>query len=336
MGQTYYPRPAQRLRQWAAVVAAGAVLLGSGAALAQDAANYPNKPIRIIVPYPAGGATDIVGRLIGNKLTADWHQPTVVDNKAGAGGTIGNAEAAKAPADGYTVLVGITAIIQAPGMYQNLRYDVFKDFTPISEIARSGDLFVVTPDVPANSLKEFVALAKANPEKYAYGSYGNGTSSHIHGEMFNDQAGLKLQHVPYKGAAPMLNDLLGGQLKTAFLDIATARAHLGSGKFKVLATTGAQRLKATPDVPTFTELGYKDFEPFGWFGVFVPAATPKPVVDKLAAEVVKIVQMPDVRQRLEELSLMPVGSTPAQFAATMRADSPKWLKAIKDADIKLE
>lgn len=336
MNRTSCPHPAQWLRQLAAVFAAGAVLLGSGAVQAQDAASYPNKPIRIIVPYPAGGATDIIGRLIGAKLTADWKQPTIIENKAGAGGTLGNAEAAKAAPDGYTVLVGITAIIQAPGMYKNLRYDVFKDFTPVSEIARSGDLFVVAADVPANTLKEFVALAKANPDKYAYGSYGNGTSSHIHGEMFNDQAGMKLQHVPYKGAAPMLNDLLGGQLNTAFLDIATGRAHLSSGKFKVLATTGAQRLKATPDVPTFTELGYKDFEPFGWFGVFVPAATPKPVVDKLATEVIKVVNMPDVRQRLEELSLMPVGSTPAEFAAAMRADSPKWLKAIKDADIRLD
>jgi tripartite-type tricarboxylate transporter receptor subunit TctC len=314
-----------------------AALLSTGAAHAQSsgAQSYPNKSVRIIVPYPAGGATDALGRMIGQKLEAAG-QTVVVENRVGASGIIGNEIVAKAPADGHTILIGITTLIQAPYLYQKLPYDAFQAFAPVSQIALSADLFIVPTIVPANSLKEFVQLVKSNPKKYNFGSYGNATSSHIHGEMLNKQAGLDLTHVAYKGAAPLVTDLLGGQLTSGFVDVGSVRQHLKSGKLKVLAVSGAQRFKIFPDIPTFTELGYEAFEPYGWFGVLVPAATPKDIVKKLSAEVARIVRLPEASARIEDLGLQIVGNTPEEFAASMKADAPVWAKVIKDANIRID
>jgi len=321
---------------WAFALAA---LLSSAAAMAQapaGAQSYPNRALKFVVPYPAGGSTDIIGRMLAARLSEAWGQPVVVENRTGASGIIGNDFVGKSPADGYTVLIGITAMIQSAYTHAKLPYDPFKDFAPVTEIARSADLFVVAKSVPANNLKEFIALAKADPKAYSYGSYGNATSSHIHGEMFNMQAGLELAHVPYKGAAPMINDLYGGQINTAFVDVGSARSHLASGRFKVLALTGTERFKFLPDVPTFGEAGYPGFEPRGWFGVFLPASSPGDIVKKLSAEIGRIIRAPEVATRLNDMGLIAVGGTPEEFAAMIKADAPEWGKVIKGARIKIE
>jgi tripartite-type tricarboxylate transporter receptor subunit TctC len=256
-----------------------------------------------------------------------------VENKPGAAGTIGNNLVAKAPADGYTVLVGITALIQQPPMMENLPYDPLKDFAPVTMIARSPSMLAVPLDSPAKTLKDFVALVKANPGKYNFGSYGAGTSSHIQGALFNQQAGVDLVHVPFQGAAPLVTNLIGGQLSAAFVDSASARPHLA--RMRVLAVTGTQRLPALPDVPTFAELGYKSFEPYGWFGMLVPAATPAPIVQKLSDEVNRILKLPDIVARIEALGLWTAGNKPAEFAKTMRDDGAIYARIVKDANIRI-
>jgi tripartite-type tricarboxylate transporter receptor subunit TctC len=315
-----------------------AILAVSGPAQAQTAGaqRYPNRPIKMVVPYAPGGSTDVVARLVGSKLAEAWGQPVVVENRTGAGGMIGNAAVAKSPGDGYTILVTIAGLIQAPAMYSKINYDAFQDLVPISQLSLSADLLIVPASIPASTLKEFVALVKANPKKYSFGSYGNATSAHIHGEMLNMQAGLDLEHIAYKGAAPMMTDLLAGQIASGFADIGTARAHLKSGKFKVLAVTGANRLKMLPDVPTFTELGYKAYEPYGWIGAFVPAGTPNYIVTKLSGEMGRIMRLPDIAGRIEDLGQPIVGSTSEEFSASIKKDAPIWAKVIKDANIKIE
>jgi len=297
---------------------------------------YPSKPIRFVVSYTPGGTTDVMARLIGRHLHESWDQAVFVDNRPGAGGIIGNDLVAKAAPDGYTVLIGITALIQAPALNTTLPYDVFKDLVPVAQIASSADLFVVNPLMPVNTLGEFVTHAKAHAKTYNFGSTGNGTSSHVHGEMLNVQAGLDLAHVPYKGAAAQVNDMLGGQLSTAFIDIGAAQPHLASGKFKILGITGARRSALLPDVPTFTELGYKAYEPYGWFGVFVPSGTPKDIVNKLSAEIVRIVNLPEVSMRIDRLGLRIDGAEAAEFAKVLKTDALLWTKAIKEARVKAD
>lgn len=306
------------------------------AASAQPASAYPAKAVRIVVPYPAGGGTDTIARIVAGKLNEAWGQPMVVENRAGAAGVIGNDAVAKAAPDGYTLLVGITTLVQAPHLGQKLPYDVFKDFTPISALALSADLFVVPASSPVNSMKEFVEQARARQGKVTCGSYGQGTSSHVHCEMLSSQAKLGLVHVPFKGGAPLLTDLIGGQLDSGFVDVTSARAHVKSGKLKILAITGERRFKALPNVPTFTELGYKDFEPYGWFGALAPAGVPADIVAKLGTEIAKIIHLPEVQSRLEDMGLQAVGSTPAEFAATIRRDHPVWGKVIRDANIRID
>lgn len=313
------------------------VLTGAPATVtAQDAKNYPDRMIKVVVPYPAGGATDTLGRMVATRLEGAWKQSVIVDNRPGASGNIGSDQVAKSAPDGYTVLVGITAMIQAPYLYAKMPFDPFKAFQPVALLARSADLFVVPASTPASTLKEFLALVKANPGKYNYGSYGNATSSHIHGEMLKAQSGADLMHVPYKGAAPLVADLLGGQVTSAFVDVASIRGHLGSGKVKVLAVTGAQRFRILPDVPTMTELGYKSFEPYGWFGVFVPAATPKEVVARLSDEVARMVHSPEGTAKIESLGLQAGGEKAEEFARIMKTDSEVWGKVIRESKITLE
>ena len=322
-------------RTWlaqAGTLAGAAMLGGVGQALAQP--SYPSKPIRLVVPYPAGGGTDTVGRMIGQRLAEAWGQPVVVDNKPGASGMLGNDTVAKAAPDGYTVLLAITALIQSPSLYKRMPYDVNKDFTPVSLIAKSSDLFVVPNRVPASTLREFIALAKAG--KLSYGSYGNGTSSHLHGELLRQQTGVELTHIPYKGAAPLLNDLLGGQVDSAFVDVTSAYPYLTSGKLKILGITGTLRYKAIPNVPTFAEQGLPGFEPSGWFALFLPANAPKDVTSRMAAEVARIVKLPEISQKLAGMGLQPVGSAPQELAAVVSGDMPKWAKIVQDAHIQLD
>jgi tripartite-type tricarboxylate transporter receptor subunit TctC len=315
---------------------ASTLMLSLLGAQAQEAKNYPDKTIKVVVPYPAGGATDTLGRMVANRLDGAWKQTTIVENKPGASGNIGSDQVAKSAPDGYTVLVGITAMIQAPFLYSKMPFDPFRAFQPVGLLARSADLFVVPSSTPVNTLKEFLALVKTNPARYNYGSYGNATSSHIHGEMLKAQSGVDLMHVPYKGAAPLVTDLLGGQVTSAFVDIASIRGHLNSGKVKVLAVTGAQRFKILPDVPTMTELGYKAFEPYGWFGVFVPAGTPQEIVNKLSDEVAAMVRSPEGSARIEGLGLQAGGEKAEEFARIMKTDSEIWGKVIKESSIRID
>jgi tripartite-type tricarboxylate transporter receptor subunit TctC len=291
--------------------------------------------IKVVVPYPAGGATDTLGRMVAGRLEG-WKQAAIVENRPGASGNIGSEMVAKSAPDGHTILIGITAMIQAPFLYAKMPFDPVKSFEPVVLLARSADLFVVPAATPAGNLKEFLALVKANPGKYNYGSYGNATSSHIHGEMLKVQTGADLVHVPYKGAAPLVSDLLGGQVASGFVDVASVRGHLNSGKLKVLAVTGAQRFTILPEVPTMTELGYKAFEPYGWFGVFVPAGTPKEIVAKLADEIASLVRSPEGSARIEGLGLQPGGEKADDFARIMKNDADTWDKVIREAHIRIE
>jgi tripartite-type tricarboxylate transporter receptor subunit TctC len=313
-----------------AALAAAACALATGPALAQ--ATFPSQPVKIIVPYPAGGATDILARMVGQKLQEAWGGSVVVENKPGAGGTIGNNAVAKAAPDGHTVLMAITAIIQQPTL-MTLPYDPIKDFAPITQIAKSPSMFVVPLNSPAATLKDFVAQVKANPGKYNFGTYGAGTSSHIQGSLLNLQAGLDMVHVPFQGAAPLVTNMVGGQLTSAFIDSASARAHLKN--FKPLAVTGTARMAALPDVPTFVELGYKDFDPYGWFGMFLPANTAAPIVKKYNDEINRILRLPDVVAKIEGLGLGVGGGKSEDFAQLVKADAGVYARIIKDANIKI-
>ncbi|KQP13585.1 tripartite tricarboxylate transporter substrate binding protein [Pseudorhodoferax sp. Leaf267] len=303
-------------------------------ALAQQ--DFPSRPLRIVVPYAPGGGTDTIGRLMATKLGESLKATVFVENKPGAGGVIGNDMVAKAVPDGTTILMGITVMVQHPAMMPKLPYDLLKDFYPLAVAARSADLLLVHRDVPANTLEEFVKLAKANPRDYALGSYGNGTSGHVHAAMLSSQAGLDLAIAHYKGAGPLMADLLGGQVKVAFLDATTAAAQMGGGRVKVLGVTGARRSPLAPNAPTFTELGYKSFEPYGWFALFTQAATPAPIAKKLSDELNAILAQPEVRKRLEELGLLPGGEPQAEFAQEMRRDLAIWGRVIKEANIRVD
>lgn len=306
-------------------------LLGLTCAQAQTPA-FPSQQIKLIVPYPAGGATDILARMMGQKFSEAWNVPVVVENKPGAGGTIGNNLVARANPDGYTVLVAITAIIQQPPL-MNLPYDPLKDFAPITQIAQSPSMFVVPLNSPYQTLKDYIAAVKAQPATFNYGTYGAGTSSHIQGSLLNLQAGLDQVMVPFQGSAPLMNNLLGGQLKSAFVDSASARAHIKS--FRALAVTGTQRLPLLPDVPTFKELGFHSFDPYGWFGLMLPAATPAHIVQKFSDEAMKILRMPDVVAKVEGLGLWVGGGKPDEFAQILRNDAAIYAKIIREANIKL-
>ncbi|MDP2000672.1 MAG: tripartite tricarboxylate transporter substrate binding protein [Rhodoferax sp.] len=318
-------------RRTVLTAAALAATLAAGPALAQ--ASFPgSQPIKLIVPYPAGGATDILARMMAQKLGEAWSANILVENKPGAGGTIGNNFVAKAAPDGNTVLLAITAIIQQPSL-MTLPYDPLKDFAPITQVAKSPSMFAVPLNSPASNLKDFVAQVKASPGKFNFGSYGAGTSSHIQGSLLNMQAGLDMVHVPFQGAAPLVTNMIGGQLTSAFIDSASARAHLKS--LKPLAVTGTQRMPALPDVPTFKELGYHSFDPIGWFAMFLPASTPAAIVSKYNEEANRILRQPDVIAKIEGLGLWVGGGKPEELAQIVKDDAAVYARIIKDADIKL-
>jgi tripartite-type tricarboxylate transporter receptor subunit TctC len=305
-------------------------LLGAAGAQAQTA--YPSQPIKFIVPYPAGGTTDVLARMVAQKMQESWQQTVVVENKPGAGGTIGNNLVAKAPADGYTVLFGIVALVQQMTLMK-LPYDPLKDFAPISRVAVTPAVFAASASLPVNNLAELIKLVKANPGKYSFGTYGPGTSAHLQGELLNLQTGMDLLHIPYQGAAPLVTAMLGGQLSTSFMDAGSSRQHIP--KFKVLGVTGSERLSWLPNVPTFKEQGLNSFEPMGWLGLLLPAATPKPVVDKFSAETQRILKLPDVREKIEAMGLIPGGETSDSFAKVMKSDADIYARIIRDAKITL-
>ena len=320
------------LTQWLPLIALAAACGVSGAQ-AQD--HYPSKPIRVIVPYPAGGGTDTIARLIGVQLSQRWGQPVVVENKPGASGILGNDIVAKAPGDGYTVLMGITAVVQIPALYKKVPYKL-SDLAPVSQVAKSADLLMVPRSSGVTTLQQFVDKAKAAPGTLNFGSYGNATSSHMNGERFKQQAGIDLTHIPYQGSGPEMAALLGGQLTLAFVDATAAYPHIKSDKLNILAVTGSQRFPSLPNVPTMTESGYPGLEANGWFGVFLPASTPKPIVDKLGAEVGSIVKSPELHKRLTDMGLIAVGSQPDEFKAQVEKDAIHWKTVAEAAKISMD
>ena len=319
-------------RRMALATLSSLAVMGAGSALAQAQTAYPSQPIKFIVPYPAGGATDVLARMVAQKMQDSWQQTVVVENKPGAGGTIGNNLVAKAPADGHTVLFGIVALVQQISLMK-LPYDPIKDFAPISRVAISPSVLAASPTLPINNLAEFTSLVKANPGKHSIGSYGPGTSAHLQGALLNLQSGLDLMHVPYQGGAPLVTAMVGGQLSSAFMDAGSSKQHLP--KFKLLGVTGTERLSWLPNVPTLKEQGLNSYEPMGWFGLFLPGATPKPVVDKFSAETQRILKLPDVREKIEAMGLIPGGETSDSFGKVMKSDADIYARIIRDAKITL-
>ena len=299
---------------------------------------YPAKPIRLIVPYPPGGGTDFFARLVGAKMSEHIGQPIVVENRPGAATIIGAEAAARAAPDGYTVLLAdSTTLAVNPSLYRKLPYDPQKDFLPISMTARFAMLLVVNPSLTkAASVKEFIAEAKRDPGKINFASVGAGTTHHLAMELFEQQSGISLNHIPYKGAAPAVQDLVGGQVPVMFLDLAAGAPQIRAGKIKALAVASARRISALPDVPTVAESGVPGFEAWAWQGLVVPAGTPQEVMTRLRVEYSKAVGDPALRQKLIDAGVEPLTSTPEELAAYIRSETAKWAKVVKEANIKVE
>jgi tripartite-type tricarboxylate transporter receptor subunit TctC len=317
-----------------AAVAAAFLVLATGSAVAQS---WPAKPIRIVVPFPAGGSTDIVGRLLADKLSQSLGQAVVVDNRAGAGGTSGSDVAAKSAPDGYTFLLGTSSTHAiAPALYPKLAYDPVKDFAPVSLVGTATILMVVHPSVPAKSVAEFVALAKAKPGSIMFGSTGNGSVSHLTAEYFKSLAGIDMQHVPYKGDTPMTLDLVAGRVQVAFGTAVAFLPQVQGGKLNALAVTDARPSPVAPQLPTVAASGLPGFEVLQWFGLLAPAGTPREIVARVNADVGKALQQPDVQEKLRGLGMQIVGGPPEQFGGFMRAEAVKWGKIVKDSGAKVD
>jgi len=298
------------------------------------AQSFPSKSVRLIVPFPPGGPADVLGRLYAEKLSAAWSQPVVVENRAGAAGNIGSDMTAKASPDGYTLLLIASSHVINSALYDKLPYDPIKDFTPISQVAYYSLVLVAHPSVPAQSLSELVALAKAQPGKLALVSAGNGTPTHLTAELFRTAAQIDFLHVPYKGAAPATNDLLAGQGQLMFNNPVSALPHVTAGKLKALAVTGTQRSALAPDIPTIAESGYPGFEAGTWYAFLAPAGLPPEILKKLSTDIVAITKQDDLKARFAKMGIEALGSTPEQLSEVMQADFIKWSAVIRNANIK--
>jgi len=314
-----------------------ALLAALAPAQSAVAQSYPTKPIRWIVTYPPGGPTDVVARAIGAKLTEAWGQQIIIDNRAGAGGMIGTELGARAAPDGYTLLFGTSAGMTInPALQSKLPYDPVKDFAPVSLLVINPQLLVLNPTVPANSVKELVALAKAKPGQLNYASVGQGSPNHLGMELLKALTGTNIVHVPYKGTGPAITDLLGGQVQLMFNSMPTVLPLVRSGKLRALAVGSTQRISAIADIPTVAESGVPGFENVTWYGMFAPAKTPREIVNKLNAQVVRILAEPDMAQRLSSQGAEPRSSTPDELAKFMRVEFERWAKVIKSAGVKVE
>ena len=312
-------------------------LSGMGAGHIALAQAYPTKPIRLIVPYPPGGGNDTLARLFSAKLTAAWGQQVIVDNRGGAGTTIGSALAARAIPDGYTIfLSSIATHAIAPNLYSKPGFDPFKDFTPITLLAIAPTVLCVNPSVPVNSVKELIALAKSKPGELRFASGGNGTPPHMAGVIFAGQTGIQILHVPYKGGGPAIAGLIGGETTMMFDTAASILPHVRAGRLKSLAIARSARLPEYPNLPTFAEAGVPGYEVNAWYSVHAIAGTPKRIITKWNAELKRILGLPDIRERLKQLGSEPVGNSPEEFAKFLRAEHAKYAKAIRDAGVKVE
>jgi len=323
------------MRKQVTQVTLGLLVVTSCADAAAQGA-YPTKPIRIIVAYTPAGTTDILARALGQKFNAAWSQPVIVDNRPGANGNIGTEIAAKAAAAGYTLLMA-TAGTHAinPTLYPKLQYDAIKDFAPVSLVATVPNIVVVNNALPVKSVKELIAYAKANPGKLAHGSPGIGSTGHLSAELFKSMTGIRMTHVAYKGSAPTLQDLMGGQIQVVIDNIPVYLPHVKAGKIRALAVTPAERSAAAPELPTVDEAGVKGYDASTWFALLAPAGTPAAVVAKLSAETRRVLDLPDIRERLLSLGAQPAGSTPEDLGRFIQSEVAKWAKVIRDAHVTL-
>ncbi len=305
-------------------------------AVPAHAQNYPIKPIRLIIPFAPGGGTDLTARAIAMKLTEAWGHTVVPDNRAGANGTIAVDIATKSPPDGYTLTMISSSHSVNSSLYKSLPYDLVRDLAPITQATSQPYALVIHPSVQAKSVKELIALAKAKPDTMTYGSSGLGGLSHLSGALFSSLAGIKLIHVPYKGGNPALNDVVGGQIQMLFSTLLQADTQLKAGRVRALAVTTKKRSTAAPELPTMQEAGVAGYEVAGWYGVLAPAKTPRPIIDKLNTEIVRILHSPDVQNRLVADGSEAVGSTPEQFGNHIKSEVAKWGKVIREAGIKAE
>ncbi|ANY16138.1 tripartite tricarboxylate transporter substrate binding protein [Bordetella pseudohinzii] len=310
--------------------------LALAANLAQAADNYPSKPVRIVVPFAPGGATDIMSRLVAERLTAKIGQPVIVENKPGGGTMIASDYVARAEHDGYTLLMAASSLGIAPSIYAKVNYDPIKDFAPISQVASVVHVLEVHPSVPAKTVGELIAYLKANPGKVSYGSVGTGSSTHMEAELFNSMAGVQMAHIPYKGSAPALNDLVAGRIQVMFDAWASSGPFVKDGRLRALAVTTAQPSASVPELATMSASGLPGYSAMPWLGLVAPAATPKPVIDKLYGAIAEIVKEPAVKAKFSDLGLDIIGSDPQTFGAFIKQDIATWAKVARDANIRLE
>jgi tripartite-type tricarboxylate transporter receptor subunit TctC len=297
---------------------------------------YPAKPIRLVVPYPPGGPTDVLARIVAAKLPDVLGQQVVLDNKPGASGMIGAEQVAKSAPDGYTLLSNASIHVINPSLYPKANFDAINDFAPVTQLASVPLILVVNSELPVRSVKDLIAYAKANPGKLNFGSSGNAAAPHLAGESFKIMTGAPMQHVPYKGSAPALTDLIGGQVQLMFDSMPSAMPHVKAGKIRPLAVTTAQRVAAVPDLPTVAEAGVPGYDISTWYGVWAPKGTPREIVERLHAEIAKVLKLPDTRERYAGLGADPVGSTPDEFAAYCRSELAKWAKVVKESGAKAD
>jgi tripartite-type tricarboxylate transporter receptor subunit TctC len=317
------------------ILAACAVLLGAAGPLHAQPA-WPSKPVRVVVAFPPGGIVDTVARQLQPRLQAALGQPVLIDNRGGAGGTVGSAEVARAAPDGHTLLMVFDSYATYPLVYPKLTFDIAKDLQPVTQIASNPLVLVVNPKVPAADFKSFVNLLKSQPGQYNYASVGPGSSNHLTAELFKAQTGTFVTHIPYRGGGPAQQDLLGGQVEMMFLSAVLAQPHVKAGKLRALAQTGARRVPAYAETPTVAEGGYRGFEVNSWVGLLAPAGTPRAVIDRLQSEVRKIVTDPAFDQRLREQGLTGIASTPEQFAAALKTEQDKWTRLVRERNLSLE
>jgi tripartite-type tricarboxylate transporter receptor subunit TctC len=298
---------------------------------------YPVRPVRFIVPFAPGGSTDTLARTLAQRLSDALGQQVVVDNRSGGNGNIGTEIVARALPDGHTILLGYIANLGiGPSLYAKLPYDPVRDFAPVTQLAVAPNILVAHPSVPVKSVRELVAYTRANPQKVNYASAAVASLGHLAGELLNSSAGIHMQHVPYKGSGQAVIDLLAGQVQIMFSGMSSVMPHIKAGKLRPLAVTGAQRSPATPDVPTIAEAGYPGFEASAWYGVLAPAGTPKAIVARLNTEILRVLKIPEVKERLENVGFELVGGTPDAFAAYIRSEIEKWARVVKASGIKAE
>ena len=312
------------------------MLCAQATSVAQTASSFPNQPIRMVVPYPPGGPTDITARVVAAEMSKTIGQNIVIDNRPGASGMIGSEMVTKSTPDGYTLLANASIHVINPSVYPDMRFDAIKDFVPITQLAQVPLVLVVPANSPIKSVKDLVEYAKANPGKVNFGSAGSASAQHLAGESFKIAAGIQMQHIPYKGSAPALTDLAGGQLQLMFDSMPSATPMINSGKLRAIAVTTTTRAKARPDLPTIAESGFPGFDISTWYAYWAPKGTPADVVEKLAASAAQALKNPEVIAKYEAMGAEPVGSTPAQFAAYVESEAKKWNDIVKKSGAKLD